>query len=97
MTEATTKPATNLTVGVNGDGAVNIFDLAIAAGNFGQSAVTAALAIATRMELGHLTAGSYSQTEKAIYGIGRQKPGSRWAQALTSINFGLVTTQRLER
>ena len=67
VTEATTKPATNLTVGVNGDGAVNIFDLAIAAGNFGQSAVTAASAIATRMELGHLTAGSYSQTEKAIY------------------------------
>ena len=35
--EATTKPSTKLTGDVNGDGTVNIFDLVIVAGNFGQS------------------------------------------------------------
>ena len=39
-----------------------------------------------KMELGHLTAGSYSQAEIAIYWDGQTKPGGRWAQALTSIN-----------
>ena len=41
VTEATTKPATKLRGDVNGDGGVNIFDLVIVAGNFGQSVAAA--------------------------------------------------------
>ncbi|HHZ91907.1 TPA: hypothetical protein EYN65_15600 [Candidatus Poribacteria bacterium] len=49
VTEGRAKPANKLTGDVNGGGTVNIFDLVIVAGNFGQSLAT--LAIASEIEL----------------------------------------------
>ena len=53
--------------------------------------------IVRKMELGHLTAGNYSQIEKAIYWDDQTETGSRWAQALTSINCKQVIIPKPER
>ena len=45
------KPVAKLTGDINGDGIVNIFDLVIVAGNFGQSIVVAAPAMTAKIEL----------------------------------------------
>ena len=50
-----------------------------------------------QMQLGYLTAGSYSQTEKAIYWDDKTETGEQAGQALTSTNCKQATTQQPER